>query len=53
MHAPPFPFENRQERVRWLNFLSPEVREARKRAKMRLSDTWLHVPRYHEVINGR
>lgn len=53
MHAPPFLFENRQERVRWLNFLSPEEREARKRAKKRLSDTWLHGQRYRDVINGR
>ncbi|UVC15296.1 hypothetical protein [Mesorhizobium onobrychidis] len=53
VHAPSFLFENKADRVRWLNFLSPEGQEARKKARKALGDKWLRGPRYRDVINGR
>ncbi|WP_192359688.1 hypothetical protein [Mesorhizobium mediterraneum] len=53
VNAPPFRFENKAVRVRWLNFLSTEGQEARKKARTALGDKWLRGPRYQDVINGR
>jgi hypothetical protein len=53
MQSPPFLFENKDVRVRWLNFFAPEERDARKRAHQALADTWLLGQRYGDVINGR
>ncbi|AWI89221.1 hypothetical protein C0214_13705 [Methylobacterium sp. DM1] len=53
VRASPSLFRNKSNRVRWLNFLSPEVREGRKGARKALSDTWLRGQRYANVIYGR
>ncbi|MES0110029.1 hypothetical protein [Mesorhizobium sp. M0013] len=53
MEGPPFLFENKDNRVGWLNFLSSEGQDARKKARQALANTWLRGPRYHDTINGR